>query len=122
MLIDDYELTRQVERMKDVNRDDVIALIARQKPVDAEPTWEQVKEYCRKRDLVLLTYELFAWLKATAKPRRHGHWEVWFENEETRQVKCSECRMMFTVGKGRDGNYCPNCGAKMLEVDDDETD
>lgn len=37
MLIDAYELTRQIERMKDVNRDDVIALIARQKPVDAEP-------------------------------------------------------------------------------------
>ena len=37
MLIDDYELTRQIEQMNDVNRDDVIALIARQKPVDAEP-------------------------------------------------------------------------------------
>ena len=53
------------------------------------------------------------------EPVRHGHWEVWFENEETRQVKCSECRMMFTVGKGRDGNYCPNCGAKMDEVGED---
>lgn len=37
MLIDAYKLTRQIERMKDVNRDDVIALIARQKPVDAVP-------------------------------------------------------------------------------------
>lgn len=37
MLIDDYELTRQIERMKDVNRDDVIALIGRQKPIDAVP-------------------------------------------------------------------------------------
>ena len=50
-----------------------------------------------------------------AEPVRHGHWKVWFENEEIRQVKCSECRMMFTLDKGIDGNYCPNCGAKMDE-------
>lgn len=55
------------------------------------------------------------------EPVRHGHWEVWFENEETRMLKCSECRMMFTVGKGRDGNYCPNCGARMM-VKRNETD
>lgn len=46
-LIDDYELTRQVERMKDVNRDDIIALIARQKPVDAVPVnW--IEDYLEK--------------------------------------------------------------------------
>lgn len=37
MLIDANKLTRQIERMKDVNRDDVIALIARQRPVDGVP-------------------------------------------------------------------------------------
>lgn len=91
MLIDDYELTRQIEQMKDVNRDDVIAMIARQKPVDAEPV-------------------------------RHGRWRLEWEAEETRMLRCSECKMVFNVGNGRCGNYCPNCGAKMDVEEQDETD
>ena len=46
-------------------------------------------------------------------PVRHGHWIKEFENEDGRSLRCSECRMVFYVGKGRDGYYCPNCGAKM---------
>jgi uncharacterized paraquat-inducible protein A len=50
-----------------------------------------------------------------ADPVRHGHWIKEFENEDGRNLRCSECRMVFYVGKGRDGNYCPNCGARMDE-------
>lgn len=46
---------------------------------------------------------------------RHGHWIKEFENEDGRNLRCSECRMVFFVGKGRDGNYCPECGARMDE-------
>lgn len=46
---------------------------------------------------------------------KHGHWITWFENEDIRQAKCSECGMMFTLGKGRDIHYCGNCGAYMGE-------
>ena len=49
---------------------------------------------------------------------KHGYWITWFENEDVRQAKCSECGMMFTLGKGRDIHYCGNCGAKMDEVED----
>ena len=45
----------------------------------------------------------------------HGKWIKEFENEDGRNLRCSECRMVFYVGKGRDGNYCPNCGARMDE-------
>lgn len=45
-------------------------------------------------------------------PVRHGHWITEFENEDGRNLRCSECRMVFFVGKGRDGNFCPNCGSK----------
>ena len=50
-----------------------------------------------------------------AVPVRHGKWIKEFENEDGRNLRCSECRMVFYVGKGRDGNYCPNCGARMDE-------
>ena len=46
---------------------------------------------------------------------RHGRWIKEFENEDGRNLRCSECRMVFNVGKGRDGNYCPNCGCRMDE-------
>ena len=50
-----------------------------------------------------------------AVPVRHGHWIVEWETEDTRMLRCSKCRMVFNVGKGRDGNYCPNCGCRMDE-------
>ena len=50
---------------------------------------------------------------------RHGHWITWFEDEDVRQAKCSECGMMFTLGKGREIHYCGNCGARMDEVTND---
>lgn len=48
-----------------------------------------------------------------AVPVRHGKWVFEWETKDTRMLRCSECRMVFNVGKGRDGKYCPNCGAKM---------
>lgn len=49
---------------------------------------------------------------------RHGHWQQMWEDEDQIQARCSCCGMVFWIGKGRDGNYCPNCGAKMDEVED----
>ena len=56
----------------------------------------------------------------TVDPVKHGYWITWFENEDVRQAKCSECGMMFTLGKGRDIHYCGNCGAYMEEKDGTE--
>ena len=53
----------------------------------------------------------------TVEPK-HGHWITWFEDKDVRQAHCSECGMMFTLGKGREIHYCGNCGAKMDEVED----
>jgi len=47
--------------------------------------------------------------------QRKGKWIVEWETDDTRMLRCSECRMVFNVGKGRDGNYCPNCGCRMVE-------
>lgn len=48
---------------------------------------------------------------ADAKPIRHGHW-----NSRQLVYECSECGHMGYS----DMNYCPNCGAKMDEVEEDE--
>lgn len=56
---------------------------------------------------------------ADAEPVRHGRWITNFETDEGRSLRCSKCRMVFWVGHGRDGNYCPNCGAKMDEVEEE---
>ena len=50
-----------------------------------------------------------------AEPVKHGHWIMEFENDDGRSLRCSNCLMVFWVGHGRDGNYCPNCGSKMDE-------
>lgn len=48
-----------------------------------------------------------------AEPVKHGKWIVEYEVKDGRSMRCSECQMVFWVGSGRNGNYCPNCGAKM---------
>ena len=57
-----------------------------------------------------------------AEPVKHGHWINHFDDlfpmEST--VECSICgekEWMMTI---INHNYCPNCGAKMDEVTDDE--
>lgn len=54
---------------------------------------------------------------ADAEPVKHGHWI--FEPKDAIEMmftlpKCSECGAESSDG----GNYCPNCGAKMDEVED----
>lgn len=53
-----------------------------------------------------------------AEPMRHGHWI--FNPKDAIEImftlpKCSECGAESSDG----GNYCPNCGAKMDEVEKD---
>ncbi len=99
--------------------------------VDAEPTEEQVKEYCRKRCLVIVTSELFNEMKArwSAEPVKHGRWigESQTKLEKLlfsqRVFKCSVCGNYLdfdgvNVGRGS-ANFCPNCGAMMDEVEED---
>ena len=50
---------------------------------------------------------------ADVKPVVHGRWIQNYETADGRQLRCSECGMVYWVGKGRDGNFCPNCGARM---------
>lgn len=58
------------------------------------------------------------------EPVKHGHWrEVQriHEKDHTAICECSLCGDTVWVYDGqRAWNYCPNCGAKMDEVETDE--
>ena len=53
-----------------------------------------------------------------AEPVRHGHWVE--DKERPWRWICSECYtyMSNEIDRNMDMNYCPNCGAKMDEVED----
>ena len=52
---------------------------------------------------------------ADSEPVKHGHWgEEWFDHKL--KIVCSVCECFAD----RWTDYCPNCGAKMDEVTNDE--
>ena len=84
--------------------------------VDSIPLKEALKReviYDHDRYIHVKVLEWMLENAPTVDPVRHGKWKLEWETEDTRMLRCSECRMVFNVGKGRDGNYCPNCGARM---------
>ena len=50
-----------------------------------------------------------------AEPVRHGRWEP---TPEYDSCWCSCCKKQYTGFFASDWNYCPNCGAKMMDGDD----
>ena len=86
-----------------------------------EITEDDVKEYCRKRCLIVVTSDLYdEMMKRWSQPERKkgkwlrvGHWG--------RSYKCNQCGNFLDfdgVNAGRgDANFCPNCGADMREGD-----
>lgn len=100
-----------------IERDNITThLIWNEPTVDAEPTEEQVKEYCRKRCLVVLDSGLFNEMKArwSGETVKHGHW-IFGQTMGHSWMKCSEC-CVSQGGQTATFTYCPNCGAKMDEV------
>lgn len=51
-----------------------------------------------------------------AEPVRHGHW-IGKPIAGYSTVRCSACRSVFSENNGK-WNYCPDCGAKMDEVNE----
>ncbi len=54
---------------------------------------------------------------ADVAPVRHGRWEFEYENLDDVEYCCTVCD--WIGANANEYNYCPNCGAKMREVDDD---
>lgn len=60
---------------------------------------------------------------ADAVEVKHGHW-IEEEDSYDTYFRCSACRELWTsidgmIPTSMGVNYCPHCGAKMEEVDDD---
>ena len=74
-----------------------------------EPTEEQVEEYCRKRNLVMINREPFNEMKArfSEDAVKHGHWKE-HKDYPGLAYLCSDCGY-FTTDRSY---YCPYCGAK----------
>lgn len=53
---------------------------------------------------------------ADAEPVRHGHW-IFGQTMGHSWMKCSEC-CVSQSGQTATFTYCPNCGAKMDEVEE----
>jgi NADH pyrophosphatase NudC (nudix superfamily) len=53
------------------------------------------------------------------EPVKHGHWIIHFDDlfPEDSSVECSVCHEY--EGIMANDNYCPNCGAKMDEVENE---
>lgn len=78
-------------------------------------TWEEPSYYDPLNVLTEVRDKVRALPAADVAPVRHGHWIKLFETENDITARCSECGMVYTLGKGRDPNYCGTCGARMDE-------
>ena len=47
------------------------------------------------------------------EPVKHGRWK--FYSGEECYIICSECRKEYYCDKQEMPNYCPNCGARMIQ-------
>lgn len=60
----------------------------------------------------------------SSEPVRHGHWE-WKDNGGFGNYHCTVCGYLpygkFTQEYRPDYMYCPNCGARMDEVEDEDS-
>ena len=59
------------------------------------------------------THEAVCMAVKALTEQKHGHWIEEYKTNDGKMVHCSACRMVYWIGTGREGNYCPNCGAKM---------
>lgn len=56
------------------------------------------------------------------EPIKHGHWLSPGADEPTKEFVCSECKGLVLLGyytRKCYYSYCPNCGTKMEEKDED---
>ncbi len=84
----------------------------------AKPTFEQIKEYCERRCLTIITNDLYHDLitEYSAPPeRKKGRWINAKCKDGTTAHKCSECKKIvgYSVSSLTWFDFCPWCGADM---------
>lgn len=92
--------------------------------IDADALWEQVDSLIKPSSTegAIIFQQGLALIEdaptVDAEPVKHGHWINHFDDlfPEDSSVECSVCHEY--EGIMANDNYCPNCGAKMDEVDE----
>ena len=61
-------------------------------------------------------------VSALEAANKSGKWNEYYTSQKGNDVfNCKECGHTFVVTQGKDNmNYCPNCGAKMVEPQESE--
>ena len=62
-------------------------------------------------------YDIESFPIADVAPVVHGQWET--NSDRPDSLICSVCKCGFDMWKHDPHNYCPNCGAKMDEKEND---
>ena len=82
--------------------------------IQPEPADEQVKEYCKRRCLHIVTNDFF---RMAQPEQKEGHWIEKDGFDGDTYYDCSVCGNSWTTIDGtpmnNDMNYCPKCGARM---------
>ena len=79
------------------------------------------EDWCDICDYAYLIDEMKKVPTVDAEPVKHGHWIMTNKEKTDRPLpECSRCGWYVTKGGVLDFTYCPNCGCKMDEVEDDK--
>ena len=103
--------------------------MAEQRLIDANNLIEEIREercyncrnfkdmkcdYCGTADYIYMIEDMPT---ADVAPVVHGQWET--NSDRPDSLICSVCKCGFDMWKHDPHNYCPNCGAKMDEKEND---
>lgn len=69
---------------------------------------------------VVFKSDIVAIPAADVVPVRHGRWREIENGESGRLCECSACKEWLLFYYGFVANYCPNCGAKMMETENEQ--
>lgn len=108
-LIDADALKRKLEGRTYRAKGKFIEMIDDMPTIEAEPTMEQINNYCEKRNLTILTNDLFYHLQKQAEPVKRGKRKVYYHGEATFSYMCGVCGMPIDHNDA----YCRWCGAKL---------
>ena len=113
-------------RVKKMTKQNDMARHGQMRLIDADALdWEHIEEEYYTTIDTVRACKCLVLNAPTIDPVKHGRWliEPYVGKHATLKVlRCSECDNQVTeLPDGKNYNYCPNCGARML-IGDEEVD
>lgn len=97
--------------------------ISRQAVIDTIERWLSCDDYNEAERYIMKAVRNILYEFPSVNPQpKMGHWRAIYQGEEIIDYRCSECEFGNTFGQSTYRmNFCPNCGAKMVEPQETET-